>query len=98
MRKRALPHDAFVALDTIVESGRRDISRNELLLRLHQRGLTGHDVGGAIRAFHRRGWVELDGSTLVITKAAFEIGRAGGPKPAKQSHRCRRPRVPDLFA
>jgi hypothetical protein len=95
-RKRQLPDNAAIALEVIADFGRRDIPKNELELRAHQRGLTGRDVGDAIRAFHRRGWVEQDGSKLVITEAAFEIAR-NGPPARQPLRRVRQLRTPNLF-
>lgn len=85
-----------MALEVFVDFGSRDIPKNELELRAHQRGLNGRDVGDAIRAFQRRGWVEHNGSRLVITEAAFKVARDGAPT----QHIVRRHkqlRVPNLF-
>ncbi|MBX3499935.1 MAG: hypothetical protein KF889_10860 [Alphaproteobacteria bacterium] len=97
MARRQLPDHAAIALEIIADFGRRDIPKNEFLLRLHQRGLNGRDAGEAIRAFQRRGWVELDGRSLVMTEAAFDAARHGVRAHAP-TRRHRQRRVPNLFA
>lgn len=97
MPNRPLPDNALVALQVIADSGGREISMNEFTLRMHQRGLDSRDVAGAIRAFNRRGWVEQDGSSLVLTQAAFQIAKAGAPRP-RPSRRQTQRRIPSLFA
>jgi hypothetical protein len=95
-RKRQIPDHAAIVLEVIADFGIRVIPKNELELRAHQRGLKGRDVGQAIQAFYRRGWVEHDGSKLAITEAAFEIAQRGPPA-RPPLRRVRHARVPNLF-
>ena len=95
MRKRQLPANAAIALDVFTQHGRRDIPKNELELRLHQRGLNGRDVVKALSAFRRRGWLEQDGHVLVLTQAAFESApSAQRARPPARRHKYR---MPNLF-
>lgn len=96
-RRRPLPNHAAIVLEVIADFGDRAIPKNELELRAHQRGVNGRDVGDAIRAFHRRGWVEHEGSKLVVTEAAFELAQNGAPS-RRQPNRIRQPRTPNLFS
>jgi DNA-binding IclR family transcriptional regulator len=95
-RKRQIPDHAAIVLEVIADFGNRMILKNELELRAHQRGLNGRDVGQAIQAFHRRGWVEHDGSKFAITEAAFEIAQRGPPT-RQPLRRVRQSRIPNLF-
>lgn len=95
-RKRPLPQNAATILEVIADFGRREIPKTELELRAHQRGLNARDVSDALKAFHRRGWVEHEGSKLVLTEAAFEIARKGVPM-RPPPRRIRQSRTPNLF-
>jgi hypothetical protein len=95
-RKRPLPMSAVMALEVFADHGRREMPKNDLELRAHQRGLNGRDVVAAIQAFHRRGWVEHDGSTLVISQTAFALANTGSSD-RRPPRRARRSRMPRLF-
>jgi hypothetical protein len=90
---RVPPVAMTIAIGVMSDNGVLRMSRNEFDLRMHQCGCNSRDVGEALRALQRRGWLLAEKRDVVLLEAALSTR---SPKRKPTTTRARR--IPNLFA
>lgn len=79
---RGLLPNALTGLEVITDFKVRRIRVHDFELAMSQRGLRRPDCTSALAAFTRRGWVVIEGSTLVVTDDGWlAVTKGAGVKP-----------------